>query len=76
MLSVHHLRYGIVNLLGGITRCDEVARGIIDASVQQRVIVRMAGTNEAEGRALLAEHGYEMYDSMDRAVAAATEAKA
>ncbi|HOT94593.1 MAG TPA: succinyl-CoA synthetase subunit beta [Methanoregulaceae archaeon] len=70
------VRVIIVNLLGGITRCDEVARGIIDAGIPQRVIVRMAGTNEAEGRALLTEHGYEMYDSMDRAVAAAAEAGA
>lgn len=69
------VRVIIVNLLGGITRCDEVARGIIDAGVAQRVIVRMAGTNEAEGRALLMEHGYEMYDSMDRAVSAAAEAR-
>lgn len=64
----------IVNLLGGITRCDEVARGIISAGVSQRVIVRMAGTNEAEGKALLAAHGYQMYESMDEAVAAAVEA--
>ncbi|MGD9936074.1 MAG: succinate--CoA ligase subunit beta [Methanoregulaceae archaeon] len=70
------VRVIIVNLLGGITRCDEVARGIIDAGVMQPVIVRMAGTNEAEGRALLAEHGYEMYDSMDLAVGAAAEVKA
>lgn len=69
------VRVIIVNLLGGITRCDEVAQGIIDAGVSQRVIVRMAGTNEAEGRALLTEHGYEMYDSMDRAVGAAAEVK-
>ncbi|TAJ44617.1 succinate--CoA ligase subunit beta [Methanofollis fontis] len=64
----------IVNLLGGITRCDEVARGIIAADIPQPVIVRMAGTNEEEGKRLLAERGYRMLGSMDEAVRAAVEA--
>lgn len=63
----------VVNLLGGITRCDEVANGIIDAGVSQRVIVRIAGTNEAEGRTILEKNGYEMYDTMDEAIRAAVE---
>lgn len=63
----------VVNLLGGITRCDEVAKGIIAAGVAPTVIVRMAGTNEAEGRQLLGEHGYRMLESMDAAVRAAME---
>ncbi len=66
----------VVNLLGGITRCDEVAKGIIAAGVAPTVIVRMAGTNEEEGRRLLAEHGYLMLESMDAAVKAAVEAAA
>jgi succinyl-CoA synthetase beta subunit len=63
----------VVNLLGGITRCDEVAKGIIAAAVAPTVIVRMAGTNEEEGRRLLAGCGYRMLDSMDLAVRAAME---
>jgi len=58
----------IVNLLGGITKCDEVAKGIIAAGIPQRVIVRLAGTNEAEGRRLLSEKGYEMLETMDLVV--------
>ena len=58
----------VVNLLGGITKCDEVAKGIIAAGISQKVIVRLAGTNEAEGRRLLAESGYEMLDTMDLVV--------
>ncbi len=65
----------VVNLLGGITRCDEVAKGIIAAGVAPTVIVRMAGTNEAEGRQLLAECGYRMLESMDAAVKAAMEVR-
>ncbi len=74
LASVPSVKVIVVNLLGGITRCDEVAQGIIDAGVAPQVIVRMAGTNEEEGRRLLAEHGYRMVDSMDAAVRAAVEA--
>lgn len=63
----------IVNLLGGITRCDEVAAGIIEAGVSQQVIVRLAGTNEEEGRQMLNQHGYRMLDTMEEAVGAAVE---
>jgi succinyl-CoA synthetase beta subunit len=72
--GVPSVRVIIVNLLGGITRCDEVARGIIDAGISQEVIVRLAGTNEEEGKALLMEKGYRMLDSMEQAVRAAVEA--
>jgi succinyl-CoA synthetase beta subunit len=64
----------IVNLLGGITRCDEVASGIIEAGISQEVIVRLAGTNEEEGKCLLMEKGYRMLDSMEQVVRAAVEA--
>jgi len=66
--SVPSVKVIVVNLLGGITKCDEVARGIIAASIPQKVIVRLAGTNEAEGRAMLLEKGYEMLDTMDLVV--------
>jgi succinyl-CoA synthetase beta subunit len=66
----------VVNLLGGITKCDEVAKGIIEAAIPQKVIVRLAGTNEAEGRALLSAKGYEMLDTMDLVVKKAVEVAA
>ena len=66
-----NLKIIIVNLLGGITRCDEVAKGIIAADVSRPIILRLAGTNEAEGRAILDEHGYTMYESMESAIQAA-----
>jgi succinyl-CoA synthetase beta subunit len=72
--GVPSVRVIIVNLLGGITRCDEVARGIIDAKISQEVIVRLAGTNEEEGKCILMEKGYRMLDSMEEAVRAAVEA--
>ena len=63
----------VVNLLGGITRCDEVAKGIIDAGIDQLVITRLAGTNEEEGRALLAKNGYQMLDTMEDVVRKAVQ---
>lgn len=71
--GVPSVRVIIVNLLGGITRCDEVAKGIINAGVTQKVIVRLAGTNEEEGRCLLSGAGYEMLDTMEQAVKAAVQ---
>jgi succinyl-CoA synthetase beta subunit len=52
------VRVVLLNIFGGITRCDEVARGIL-AAVEQLgltlpIVVRLDGTNEVEGRALLA----------------------
>jgi succinyl-CoA synthetase beta subunit len=47
------------NIFGGITRGDEVARGILDAlqqlSLELPIVVRLDGTNAAEGRAILAD---------------------
>jgi succinyl-CoA synthetase beta subunit len=49
----------LFNIFGGITRCDEVARGLIEAfrQIEPSVpfVVRLDGTNDKEGRALLAE---------------------
>ena len=74
--SVPAVKVIVVNLLGGITKCDEVAKGIIAAGISQKVIVRLAGTNEAEGRRLLSEKGYEMLDTMDLVVKKAVEVTA
>ena len=50
-----------INIFGGITRCDEVARGIIAArdelKITKPLVVRMTGTREEEGRELLAAAG-------------------
>ncbi len=51
----------LFNIFGGITRCDEVAKGIVEASNQMGltlpVVVRLDGTNQAEGLQILAESG-------------------
>jgi succinyl-CoA synthetase beta subunit len=59
ILSDEKVKAVLFNIFGGITRCDEVARGLIEAfqQVKPRVpfVVRLNGTNEEEGQRLLAE---------------------
>jgi succinyl-CoA synthetase beta subunit len=58
ILSDEKVKAVLFNIFGGITRCDEVARGLIEAFDQIEpgvpFVVRLDGTNDAEGRALLA----------------------
>ena len=53
----------LINVFGGITRGDEVAKGIVTArdNLQMKLplVVRLSGTNEEEGRAILKQHGIE-----------------
>jgi succinyl-CoA synthetase beta subunit len=59
ILSDERVRAVLFNIFGGITRCDEVAKGLIDAFRQIEpdvpFVVRLDGTNDEEGRRLLAE---------------------
>jgi succinyl-CoA synthetase beta subunit len=59
ILSDTKVKAVLFNIFGGITRCDEVARGLIEAFAQIEptvpFVVRLDGTNGEEGRALLAE---------------------
>jgi len=58
-----------VNIFGGITRCDEIAEGIIDfvdrTGMEIPMVVRMVGTNQEDGRRMLEENGIHALDSMD-----------
>ena len=59
ILSNENVTAVLFNIFGGITRCDEVAKGLIEAFAQIKptvpFVVRLDGTNDKEGRALLAE---------------------
>ena len=59
ILSDSNVRAVLFNIFGGITRCDEVARGILmalkEVSTDVPMVVRLTGTNEAEGQRILAE---------------------
>ena len=59
-----------INIFGGITRGDEVARGIVDAIAQTTsrkipLVIRLTGTNEEEGRRILAEAKMTPVETMD-----------
>jgi succinyl-CoA synthetase beta subunit len=69
-----------VNIFGGITRADEVAKGLVQALEgggwrKDKLVIRLTGTNEKEGRAVLQASGIEAVETMDegarRAVALA-----
>ena len=68
----------LVNIFGGITRGDEVARGLIEARSRQSrnvpMIVRIVGTNAAEAATLLSEARFETAASLDEAAAKAVAA--
>ncbi len=59
ILSDENVQAVLFNIFGGITRCDEVARGILAAldevPTDVPMVARLVGTNEEEGRAILAE---------------------
>jgi succinyl-CoA synthetase beta subunit len=59
ILSDQKVKAVLFNIFGGITRCDEVAKGLIEAFEQVKpevpFVVRLDGTNDEEGRRLLAE---------------------
>ena len=68
----------LVNIFGGITRGDEVARGLIEARAQQSrdvpMVVRIVGTNAAEAAVLLEEARFETAATLDEAAAKAVAA--
>ena len=67
----------LFNIFGGITRCDDVANGIVAATrridIQPPIVIRLTGTNEELGVKILEEAGFSAYTSMDDVVEKAVE---
>jgi len=67
----------LFNIFGGITRCDDVARGIVEATtridIEPPIVIRLTGTNEKEGLDILAEAGFSAFSSMDDVVERSVE---
>ncbi len=61
----------LVNIMGGITRCDEVAKGIVgareDKGIDVPMVIRMVGTNEKEGQEILEKAGIPFLQTMEEA---------
>jgi len=74
MLSDPKVKAALVNIFGGILRCDIVAHGMIEAAKQTElkvpIVVRMRGTNVDEGMRLLGESGLPMILAKDLSDAA------
>jgi len=62
----------LFNIFGGITRCDDVANGIVEATkridIKVPITIRLTGTNEEIGVGILKENGFEALVDMDEAV--------
>ena len=72
LLADHSVRAVLVNIFGGITRCDDVARGLLIASgeldVKVPLVARLIGTNQKEARDILKDSKILFADDMSSAV--------
>ncbi|MEE8219234.1 MAG: succinate--CoA ligase subunit beta, partial [bacterium] len=84
LMSDEHVKAILINIFGGILRCDVLARGVVEAvkkvQVNMPIVVRLEGTNAEEGREILQASGLEftvatgMADAAEKVVAAAQAA--
>jgi succinyl-CoA synthetase beta subunit len=67
----------LFNIFGGITRCDDVANGIVTATGRTKlavpIVIRLTGTNEAQAVQILEKAGFSALTDMDEAVERAVE---
>jgi succinyl-CoA synthetase beta subunit len=77
LLSDKNVKVVLINIFGGITRCDDVARGLLEAFKQLKtdvpVVIRLTGTNEKEGRALLEGTDLHVANTMGEATQKAVD---
>ena len=71
LLSDKNVKGVMINIFGGITRCDDVASGLLEAFRQIKtdipIVIRLTGTNEKEGRALLQGSHFHVAETMGEA---------
>ncbi len=79
LLKDPQVKVVLINIFGGITRCDDVAAGLLTAFEQLKtdipVIVRLTGTNEKEGRAMLKGTRFKVAETMGEAVKLAVSSR-
>ncbi|MDD3910411.1 MAG: ADP-forming succinate--CoA ligase subunit beta [Proteiniphilum sp.] len=77
LLSDKNVKVVLINIFGGITRCDDVANGLLEAFKQIKnnvpIVIRLTGTNEKEGRALLQGSLFHVAENMGEATRKAVE---
>jgi succinyl-CoA synthetase beta subunit len=71
LMSDKNVKVIMINIFGGITRCDDVANGLITALNQLKVdipiVIRLSGTNAEEGLRIIAEHNLPIVGSLSEA---------
>ena len=69
ILSDENVKGILINIFGGILRCDVLAEGVVEAAqkigIRVPVVVRMEGTNVEEGRRILSESGLSLITAVD-----------
>jgi len=69
ILSDENVKGVLINIFGGILRCDVLAQGVVDAAKKTKigvpVVVRMEGTNVKEGRSILETSGLDLITAVD-----------
>ncbi len=77
LLSDKNVKVVLINIFGGITRCDDVANGLLAAFEKIKtdipIVIRLTGTNEKEGRALLQNTPFHVAETMGEAGKKAVE---
>ena len=77
LLSDPNVNVVLINIFGGITRCDDVAKGLIEAfksiSTDIPIVVRLSGTNEKEGNEMLKGSPFFSASTMGEAIKKAVE---
>ena len=72
ILNNKNIKAILINIFGGITRCDDIANGILMAKKQTEipvpVVIRLIGTNDREGRAILTDAGISAMENLTEAV--------
>jgi len=71
LLSDTNVKAVMINIFGGITRCDDVARGLVAAlkaiQTDMPIVVRLSGTNSKEGLEIIKEFGLPTVSTMSEA---------
>ena len=79
LLKNQKMRAILINIFGGITRCDDIARGILMArdqiDIDVPLVIRLIGTNEREGRDILEKAGLVTSENLTTAVQKVLESK-
>jgi len=76
-MSDPNIKTVLINIFGGITRCDEVARGILtaleDHNLNVPMVIRLVGTNAEEGKKLLSDQNQITADTLFEATQLAVQ---